>query len=154
MLPPPLIFIKASLYLETLKISGHMIQTSSGAPPPRGRAQLSAPPPLAFQPSEVTGRRRLSGSARPPGPGEGRPGPAAPLLRPRVLRLPGPRRASACGAAGPSCGPPPSARGNARRAGAGETGARRAGPVSAPRRGLECGSGCGGSAAGPRGTGR
>lgn len=115
-IPLPSFLLKGLLYLETLKISGHMIKKSSGAPPPRrpGAAVRTSPAPRHPHSNSLRSRAAAASPdppARPPGPcGEGRPAPAAPLLRPRVPCAsvrpsscrPDPRPVPLCGAPGPS----------------------------------------------------
>lgn len=87
-IPLPSFLLKALLYLETLKISGHMIKKSSGAPPPRrpGAAVRTSPAPRRPHSNSLRSRAAAASLDPPARPtqGEGRPAPAAPLLRPRV----------------------------------------------------------------------
>lgn len=89
-IPLPSFLLKALLYLETLKISGHMIKKSSGAPPPRrpGAAVRTSPAPRRLHSNSLRSRAAAA-SPDPPGPGGGTPGPrrsAAPAARPVPVR--------------------------------------------------------------------
>lgn len=166
--PFPSFVLKALLYLETLKISGHMIIKRSGAPPPRRAGGRSCPrlvraSPAPRRPHSNSLRSRTAAAspdppARPPGRS------AAPAARPRPVGR-------------SSCRPTPArllrepllARrprlppgGSRASAAAGRPGGMVRGPgfrrqevwPTSPRSAPRCGRGCGGRAAGPREAGR